>query len=333
MGLLGETHSFDVELARIYGVECAILIKSFIHWINLNERNNKAFNEGKTWTYQTLKSLAAHFPYWTENHIVELIEKLCRGRSRRSKKNSLDFEPVLIKNNFNPNPYDKTTWYTFTDSFREILATAKIEKDSCQDRKRQLPTSYKDKVTEKDTEKDNTSELASGLATYFFTSIKRINPKILDPSMSAWTKEFVKMLEIDKRSAEDLRQVIDYILHDHDNPCSESFTWSKAVLSPAKLRKHFAQIWMQITHKTPAQAKEMAQKDNLEQMRKNKEWIEEIASQYRPQFYGEDTGEIIIGTHSVRLRNPRRGLYYEIGYGERYFREMIEKALNNVGIW
>ena len=38
-------HSFNVELASIYGIEEAILIQNLFFWINKNVANNKNFNE------------------------------------------------------------------------------------------------------------------------------------------------------------------------------------------------------------------------------------------------------------------------------------------------
>lgn len=106
-------HSFSVRLAQKYGVHESILINHFAYWIGVNQRLNRNFHEGKTWTYQTLDEIAAHFPYFTKNQVFNLIEKLCLGKDRKSKKETLDFEPVLVKGNFNKVAYDRTIWYAF----------------------------------------------------------------------------------------------------------------------------------------------------------------------------------------------------------------------------
>lgn len=95
-------HSFDVELAAQYGIEPAILIHHFQHWIKYNKTLGRNFKEGRTWTYQTRKEIAAHFPYWTENQIRRYIDKLVECR-------------VIVKGNFNKSLMDNTIWYAFAD--------------------------------------------------------------------------------------------------------------------------------------------------------------------------------------------------------------------------
>lgn len=102
-------------------------------------------HEGKTWSYQTLDEIAAHFPYLSKSEVFELLEKLCLGKGRRSQKDELDFEPVLIKDNFNKKKYDRTTWYAFIDEEKFIiLAQAKMEIGSSQNGDWQEPTPIPD---------------------------------------------------------------------------------------------------------------------------------------------------------------------------------------------
>jgi len=108
-------HSFDIDLAAEYGVEEAILIHHFQHWISLNRKRKKNFHEGRTWSYQTIQEIADHFPYWTLDEVRNLIERLCGGHCRFSKSKKKDFHPVLKKGNFNKRKMDKTSWYAFTD--------------------------------------------------------------------------------------------------------------------------------------------------------------------------------------------------------------------------
>lgn len=110
-------HSFDIDLAAEYGVEEAILIHHFQHWISLNRRTKKNFREGKTWTYQTLQQIADQFPYWDVDKVRVLMDRLILGKSRFSRKEE-DFEPVLIKKNFNKTAFDRTCWYAFVDEER-----------------------------------------------------------------------------------------------------------------------------------------------------------------------------------------------------------------------
>lgn len=60
----------------------------------------KNFKEGRTWTYQTRKEIAALFPYWNEDKVRRMTEQLVE-------------KEILIKANFNKNSLDKTIWYAF----------------------------------------------------------------------------------------------------------------------------------------------------------------------------------------------------------------------------
>jgi len=95
-------HSFDIQLAALYGVEEAILIHHFQYWINFNYRTKRNFREGKYWTYQTVKEISAHFPYMTEKSVRRSIDSLVEKK-------------VLIKGNFNKSSWDRTTWFSLTD--------------------------------------------------------------------------------------------------------------------------------------------------------------------------------------------------------------------------
>lgn len=108
-------HSFDVDIAEKYGLEEAIMIHHFQHWIRLNKRKKINLHEGRTWTYQTVQDIADNFPYWSLEEIRAILERLCTGKGRRSKKVIPDFDPVLIKGNFNKTSYDRTTWFAFVD--------------------------------------------------------------------------------------------------------------------------------------------------------------------------------------------------------------------------
>jgi len=100
--LCGQNHSFDLLLAQKYGIVEAILLHNFLHWIGFNKRAGRNFHEGKTWTYQSRKEMAAHFPYMDDDTIRRACERLIeRG--------------VIITGNFNKSRMDKTLWYAFAN--------------------------------------------------------------------------------------------------------------------------------------------------------------------------------------------------------------------------
>lgn len=145
-------HSFDINVAQEYGVREAILIHHFQHWIRHNKETKKNFYEGRTWSYQTLDEIAAWFPYLSKSEVFDLLERLCEGKGRRSKKEELEFEPVLMKGNYNKSSYDRTIWYAFVDESKWILAQAKMEISQSQNRNCPEPTPIPD--TKPDTKKN-----------------------------------------------------------------------------------------------------------------------------------------------------------------------------------
>lgn len=121
IGNSGDHHSFDITNACKYSVEESILIHNFQLWCNYNARLGKNFHDGRTWTYQSLEEIAAHFPYWTKDQVRRYVEKLTA-------------KDILIKGNYNKSVYDKTIWYSFKNEIefsiwqnRHLLGTR--EKD------------------------------------------------------------------------------------------------------------------------------------------------------------------------------------------------------------
>ena len=100
--LSSQHHSFDIKLAAKYGVEEAILIHHFQHWIRINANAGRNFIDGKTWTYQKRKDIQSHFPYCNYDRVKYLCEKLVN-------------QGVMVSSNYNKSPFDNTNWYAFAN--------------------------------------------------------------------------------------------------------------------------------------------------------------------------------------------------------------------------
>jgi uncharacterized phage protein (TIGR02220 family) len=98
------THQFDVEIAKEYGVDIAIVVNNIAFWIQKNKANEKHIHDGKVWTYNTTKAFTELFPYWTDNQIRRILFNM-------QKKG------IIETGNYNLTAYDRTKWYTFTDAF------------------------------------------------------------------------------------------------------------------------------------------------------------------------------------------------------------------------
>lgn len=100
-------HYFDVQVASKYGVDCAIIIANFQHWIARNAANNINYHDGRHWTFNSQKALMQIFPYWSEGQIKRSLSKLVELG-------------VLMVGNYNKNPFDKTNWYAFTGQLQWV---------------------------------------------------------------------------------------------------------------------------------------------------------------------------------------------------------------------
>jgi hypothetical protein len=93
-------YSFDIDFAKKYGVDEAIMIKSFQYWIRLNKANKSNFYDGHYWTYNTISALSELFPFWSEKQVRTILQNLLKLN-------------ILIKGNYNKFGFDRTIWYAF----------------------------------------------------------------------------------------------------------------------------------------------------------------------------------------------------------------------------
>ncbi len=121
-------HTYNVELAKKYGVDAAIIIRHFQYWIIYNRERGNNLIDGRTWTYFALSSLKGIFPYWTHKQLRRIVNHLLDAG-------------VLLKENHNKKPYDKTRWYAFADepAFLNEKAYAQMGKSMCPNGQMDVP--------------------------------------------------------------------------------------------------------------------------------------------------------------------------------------------------
>lgn len=107
-------HSFDIEVAKKYGVQSAILLKHLYFWIAKNKANNINFYDDYYWTYNSKKAFAELFPYMTARQIEYALQKL------------ID-DGLVITGNYNKVAYDRTLWYAITKKGYSILQNCEME--------------------------------------------------------------------------------------------------------------------------------------------------------------------------------------------------------------
>lgn len=101
-------HSFDIDIAKEYGMLEAVLLKHIWFWVSKNKANGTHYHDGCFWTYMSIKAFTELFPYVSTKKIRNALAHL--------------LELNLIRTgNFNNSAYDRTLWYTITELGASIL--------------------------------------------------------------------------------------------------------------------------------------------------------------------------------------------------------------------
>lgn len=100
-------HHFNVEVAKEYGINAAIILNNIAYWVVKNEANDDNFVDGKYWTYNSVTAFNTLFPYMSPHQIRSAIEKL-------------KTEELILTANYSQDRRDRTSWYTLTDKGRCI---------------------------------------------------------------------------------------------------------------------------------------------------------------------------------------------------------------------
>ena len=95
-------HSFDVEIARLHGVDAAILIENFRFWIAKNKANGRHYYDGRWWTYNSTKALSELFPYWSGKQIERTLSRM-------------KSDGIMVTGHYSQNAYDRTNWYSIQE--------------------------------------------------------------------------------------------------------------------------------------------------------------------------------------------------------------------------
>lgn len=107
-------HSFNVEIAKEYGILEAILLENINYWLLKNEANEKNYHDGNYWTYNSTRAFATLFPYASQRQIQTALKKLIN-------------EGILITGNYNEYAYDRTLWYALTEKGKCIMRKCKMD--------------------------------------------------------------------------------------------------------------------------------------------------------------------------------------------------------------
>lgn len=87
------------HVAKRYGLEESIFLDSIVFWWRNNRANGRNFQDGRHWTYNTIKALAEQFPWWSEKQVRRIAES-CRSQG------------ALVTGEYNEDGRDRTIWYS-----------------------------------------------------------------------------------------------------------------------------------------------------------------------------------------------------------------------------
>lgn len=113
-------HRFNIQFAKEFGIEEAVIIENLYYWIFKNVANERNKNEGRYWTYNSARAFSELFPYMTETKIYRVLSNL-------EEKN------IIIKGKFNKDKYNRTNWFAFTDYGLKRLNEERFETEGFSD--------------------------------------------------------------------------------------------------------------------------------------------------------------------------------------------------------
>lgn len=102
------TFSFDSDVAKVVGVNGAVLFWNISFWVMKNKANDKHFHDGNYWTYNSTQAFTELFPFLSRQQVRTAIDKL------------ID-EDLIMTGEYNENGFDRTKWYTLTRKGWEIM--------------------------------------------------------------------------------------------------------------------------------------------------------------------------------------------------------------------
>ena len=111
---MARTHFFDIKVAELYGVNCAVILENIYYWIEHNKANGTNFHDGRYWTFNSTKAFKELFPYLSKKQIETALNKLRE-------------EGILITGNYNQLKYDRTLWYAITEKGYSILLRGEMD--------------------------------------------------------------------------------------------------------------------------------------------------------------------------------------------------------------
>ena len=176
----------------------------------------------------------------------------------KRRKSEIPSKPINVNNNL-INASNNLN----TDSKKAIYAPQRKVKKS------KLNKSNKKHNVETKTFDDASEEI--NLSKYLFEKIRKNNPDHKKPNFQNWAKHIDFMIRIDKRAPERIKEVIEW--------CQQDSFWHKNILSTAKLREKFDQLYLGM------KGKNNGHKRDTKRFANEREYDEEERRKIEENFY------------------------------------------------
>lgn len=113
------------HVAERYGLEESIFLHRIMLWYRTNKANGRNFQDGRWWTYNSVKAFEAMFPWWNAGQIRRIIDR-CREKG------------ALLAGNYNEDRKDRTAWYSPSNELLALYGEGCDENAKCICRKQQM---------------------------------------------------------------------------------------------------------------------------------------------------------------------------------------------------
>ncbi len=203
---------------------------------------------------------------YSKPRLTKALRRLCEGNMTATMKATrgivitvLNYDYYQNSNNYEGNDEDSMKKQRRSKGRFTIIKEGeevKEEKETLQKKKPFVETSDEVRLSE-----------------LLFSLMLQNNPKAKKPNIQAWAKHIDYMLRLDKRSVEEIKQVIHWSQQDH--------FWLVNILSTGKLREKFDKLWLKANSR-PRPQTETEKKNKLFQAYLQDEAQNESAS-CRPQ--------------------------------------------------
>lgn len=108
------THSFNVSLATLIGLNETIILTNFYFSVKSNEGNENMIKDGRVWFFRSVNEMNGLYPYLSAKKIRLAIERLIEAG-------------YVYKGDYNQDKFNKCNWYSISDEAYKLFEGEKGE--------------------------------------------------------------------------------------------------------------------------------------------------------------------------------------------------------------